>query len=158
MVSGILAYKFGAPFALITSLSVAAYVAFTLTVTQVTICWILFHCFLGYSITTVFYDAMHNWEKFWGGCISLNCFRRILQIYVSDFGCVFYVGFLHFLLTCLCSWKLSMPSVFLHCTNSWMVHVYQLRCSLIFCLSFLVLSSGIFNKCYLPLNWFIVAD
>ncbi|GLT80693.1 hypothetical protein SLA2020_521180 [Shorea laevis] len=34
MVSGILAYKFGAPFALITSLSVAAYVAFTLTVTQ----------------------------------------------------------------------------------------------------------------------------
>jgi len=35
MVSGILAYKFGAPFAWITSLSVAAYVAFTLTVTQV---------------------------------------------------------------------------------------------------------------------------
>ncbi|GAB2214900.1 hypothetical protein Droror1_Dr00019267 [Drosera rotundifolia] len=34
MVSGILAYKFGAPFAWITSLSVAAYVAFTLTVTQ----------------------------------------------------------------------------------------------------------------------------
>ncbi|TXG46829.1 hypothetical protein EZV62_026123 [Acer yangbiense] len=34
MVSGILAYKFGAPFALITSLSVAAYVIFTLTVTQ----------------------------------------------------------------------------------------------------------------------------
>ncbi|GLU02614.1 hypothetical protein SLE2022_198590 [Rubroshorea leprosula] len=34
MVSAILAYKFGAPFALITSLSVAAYVAFTLTVTQ----------------------------------------------------------------------------------------------------------------------------
>lgn len=36
MVSGILAYKFGAPFAWITSLSVAAYVFFTLTVTQVT--------------------------------------------------------------------------------------------------------------------------
>ncbi|XP_061347450.1 ABC transporter B family member 25, mitochondrial isoform X2 [Gastrolobium bilobum] len=34
MVSGILAYKFGAPFALITSLSVAAYVIFTLTITQ----------------------------------------------------------------------------------------------------------------------------
>ncbi|KAG8645658.1 hypothetical protein MANES_10G082900v8 [Manihot esculenta] len=34
MVSGILAYKFGAPFAWITSLSVAAYVAFTLFVTQ----------------------------------------------------------------------------------------------------------------------------
>ncbi|KAK4764879.1 hypothetical protein SAY86_025969 [Trapa natans] len=34
MVSGILAYKFGAPFAWITSLSVAAYVVFTLTVTQ----------------------------------------------------------------------------------------------------------------------------
>lgn len=34
MVSGILAYKFGAPFAWITSLSVAAYVAFTLIVTQ----------------------------------------------------------------------------------------------------------------------------
>ncbi|EOY34729.1 hypothetical protein QUC31_018283 [Theobroma cacao] len=34
MVSGILAYKFGAPFAWITSLSVAAYVSFTLTVTQ----------------------------------------------------------------------------------------------------------------------------
>ncbi|XP_038900899.1 ABC transporter B family member 25, mitochondrial isoform X1 [Benincasa hispida] len=34
MVSGILAYKFGAPFALITSLSVIAYVIFTLTVTQ----------------------------------------------------------------------------------------------------------------------------
>lgn len=34
MVSGILAYKFGAPFAWITSLSVAAYVTFTLTVTQ----------------------------------------------------------------------------------------------------------------------------
>lgn len=34
MVAGILAYKFGAPFAWITSLSVAAYVGFTLTVTQ----------------------------------------------------------------------------------------------------------------------------
>lgn len=34
MVSGILAYKFGAPFAWITSLSVAAYVLFTLSVTQ----------------------------------------------------------------------------------------------------------------------------
>ncbi|CAI9107189.1 OLC1v1006492C1 [Oldenlandia corymbosa var. corymbosa] len=34
MVSGILAYKFGAPFAWITSLSVATYIAFTLTVTQ----------------------------------------------------------------------------------------------------------------------------
>ncbi|KAK1321579.1 hypothetical protein QJS10_CPA03g00029 [Acorus calamus] len=34
MVSGILAYKFGSSFAWITSLSVAAYVAFTLTVTQ----------------------------------------------------------------------------------------------------------------------------
>ncbi|KAG6570613.1 ABC transporter B family member 25, partial [Cucurbita argyrosperma subsp. sororia] len=34
MVSGILAYKFGAPFAFITSLSVIAYVIFTLTVTQ----------------------------------------------------------------------------------------------------------------------------
>ncbi|KAK7276146.1 hypothetical protein RIF29_17279 [Crotalaria pallida] len=34
MVSGILAYKYGAPFALITSLSVAAYVVFTLTITQ----------------------------------------------------------------------------------------------------------------------------
>ncbi|KAL1826217.1 ABC transporter B family member 25, mitochondrial isoform X1 [Daucus carota subsp. sativus] len=34
MVSGILAYKFGAPFAWITSLSVATYVIFTLTVTQ----------------------------------------------------------------------------------------------------------------------------
>ncbi|KAH1263080.1 ABC transporter B family member 25 [Glycine max] len=34
MVAGILAYKFGAPFALITSLSVAAYVTFTLTITQ----------------------------------------------------------------------------------------------------------------------------
>lgn len=34
MVSGILAYKFGAPFAWITSISVAAYIAFTLTVTQ----------------------------------------------------------------------------------------------------------------------------
>ncbi|CAH9074129.1 unnamed protein product [Cuscuta epithymum] len=34
MVSGILAYKFGAPFAWITSLAVAAYVAFTLSVTQ----------------------------------------------------------------------------------------------------------------------------
>ncbi|KAK9069061.1 hypothetical protein SSX86_013177 [Deinandra increscens subsp. villosa] len=34
LVSGILAYNFGAPFALITSLSVAAYVAFTLAVTQ----------------------------------------------------------------------------------------------------------------------------
>ncbi|KAM7256912.1 hypothetical protein ACFE04_012653 [Oxalis oulophora] len=34
MVSGILAYKFGAPFAWITSLSVVAYVVFTLTVTQ----------------------------------------------------------------------------------------------------------------------------
>ncbi|XVF68409.1 hypothetical protein PTKIN_Ptkin11bG0000600 [Pterospermum kingtungense] len=34
MVSGILAYKFGAPFAWITSLSVSAYIAFTLTVTQ----------------------------------------------------------------------------------------------------------------------------
>lgn len=34
MVSGILAYKFGASFAWITSLSVAAYVAFTLNVTQ----------------------------------------------------------------------------------------------------------------------------
>ncbi|KAK4492135.1 hypothetical protein RD792_002932 [Penstemon davidsonii] len=34
MVSGILAYKFGAPFALITSLSMAAYIAFTLTMTQ----------------------------------------------------------------------------------------------------------------------------
>jgi len=35
MVAGILAYKFGAPFAWITSLSVAAYVTFTLSVTQV---------------------------------------------------------------------------------------------------------------------------
>lgn len=35
MVSGILAYKFGAPFAWITSLSVVAYVVFTLSVTQV---------------------------------------------------------------------------------------------------------------------------
>lgn len=35
MVSGILAYKFGATFAWITSLSVAAYIAFTLIVTQV---------------------------------------------------------------------------------------------------------------------------
>lgn len=34
MVSGILAYKFGASFAWITSLSVASYIAFTLTVTQ----------------------------------------------------------------------------------------------------------------------------
>ncbi|CAL0315680.1 unnamed protein product [Lupinus luteus] len=34
MVSGILAYKFGAPFAWITSLSVAAYVVFTLSITQ----------------------------------------------------------------------------------------------------------------------------
>ncbi|KAK7300584.1 hypothetical protein RJT34_11431 [Clitoria ternatea] len=34
MVSGILAYRFGAPFAWITSLSVAAYVIFTLTITQ----------------------------------------------------------------------------------------------------------------------------
>ncbi|PIN20827.1 Mitochondrial Fe/S cluster exporter, ABC superfamily [Handroanthus impetiginosus] len=34
MVSGILAYKFGAPFAWITSLSMAAYIAFTLVVTQ----------------------------------------------------------------------------------------------------------------------------
>ncbi|XP_050287779.1 ABC transporter B family member 25, mitochondrial [Quercus robur] len=34
MVSGILAYKFGAPFAWITSLSVAAYIVFTLSVTQ----------------------------------------------------------------------------------------------------------------------------
>ncbi|KAL9380200.1 hypothetical protein Peur_028682 [Populus x canadensis] len=34
MVAGILAYKFGAPFAWITSLSVAAYVTFTLSVTQ----------------------------------------------------------------------------------------------------------------------------
>ncbi|KAI5555902.1 hypothetical protein BDE02_19G116300 [Populus trichocarpa] len=34
MVSSILAYKFGVPFALITSLSVAAYVTFTLSVTQ----------------------------------------------------------------------------------------------------------------------------
>ncbi|XP_060216924.1 ABC transporter B family member 25, mitochondrial [Lycium barbarum] len=34
MVSGILAYKFGAPFAWITSLSVAAYIAFTLSITQ----------------------------------------------------------------------------------------------------------------------------
>ncbi|KAM0064410.1 putative ABC-type Cd(2+) transporter [Helianthus debilis subsp. tardiflorus] len=34
LVSGILAYNFGAPFAWITSLSVAAYVAFTLAVTQ----------------------------------------------------------------------------------------------------------------------------
>ncbi|XVF05874.1 hypothetical protein REPUB_Repub05bG0210700 [Reevesia pubescens] len=34
MVSGILAYNFGAPFAWITSLSVAAYIAFTLSVTQ----------------------------------------------------------------------------------------------------------------------------
>ncbi|KAL2317342.1 hypothetical protein Fmac_031218 [Flemingia macrophylla] len=34
LVSGILAYKFGAPFAWITSLSVAAYIAFTLTITQ----------------------------------------------------------------------------------------------------------------------------
>ncbi|KAJ7964346.1 ABC transporter family protein [Quillaja saponaria] len=34
LVSGILAYKFGAPFAWITSLSVAAYVVFTLSVTQ----------------------------------------------------------------------------------------------------------------------------
>ncbi|KAI3911466.1 hypothetical protein MKW98_010353 [Papaver atlanticum] len=34
MVAGILAYKFGAPFAWITSLSVAAYIAFTLSVTQ----------------------------------------------------------------------------------------------------------------------------
>ncbi|XP_019432494.1 PREDICTED: ABC transporter B family member 25, mitochondrial-like isoform X2 [Lupinus angustifolius] len=34
MVSGILAYNFGAPFAWITSLSVAAYVIFTLTITQ----------------------------------------------------------------------------------------------------------------------------
>ncbi|KAF3454774.1 hypothetical protein FNV43_RR05222 [Rhamnella rubrinervis] len=34
MVSGILAYKFGPPFAWITSLSVAAYVVFTLSVTQ----------------------------------------------------------------------------------------------------------------------------
>ena len=35
MVSGILAYKFGAAFAWITSLSVGAYIAFTLAVTQV---------------------------------------------------------------------------------------------------------------------------
>ncbi|XP_027940057.1 ABC transporter B family member 25, mitochondrial isoform X1 [Vigna unguiculata] len=34
MVAGILAYKFGAPFALITSSSVAAYVIFTLSITQ----------------------------------------------------------------------------------------------------------------------------
>ncbi|XP_026393855.1 ABC transporter B family member 25, mitochondrial-like [Papaver somniferum] len=34
MVAGILAYKFGAPFAWITSLSVAAYIAFTISVTQ----------------------------------------------------------------------------------------------------------------------------
>ncbi|CAH2069548.1 unnamed protein product, partial [Thlaspi arvense] len=34
MVSGILAYKFGAPFAWITTLSVGAYIAFTLAVTQ----------------------------------------------------------------------------------------------------------------------------
>ncbi|KAI3461745.1 hypothetical protein Pfo_018408 [Paulownia fortunei] len=34
MVSGILAYNFGAPFAWITSLSMAAYIVFTLTVTQ----------------------------------------------------------------------------------------------------------------------------
>nr|XP_043636379.1 ABC transporter B family member 25, mitochondrial-like [Erigeron canadensis] len=34
MVAGILAYKFGPSFALITSMSVAAYVAFTLTITQ----------------------------------------------------------------------------------------------------------------------------
>lgn len=35
MVAGILAYKFGVPFAWITSLSVATYVAYTLIVTQV---------------------------------------------------------------------------------------------------------------------------
>ncbi|XP_026396056.1 ABC transporter B family member 25, mitochondrial-like [Papaver somniferum] len=34
MVAGILAYKFGAPFAWITSLTVAAYIAFTISVTQ----------------------------------------------------------------------------------------------------------------------------
>ncbi|KEH28215.1 ABC transporter B family member 25, mitochondrial isoform X2 [Medicago truncatula] len=34
MVSGILAYKYGAPFAWITSLSVAAYIGFTLSITQ----------------------------------------------------------------------------------------------------------------------------
>lgn len=35
MVAGILAYKFGATFAWITTFSMAAYIAFTLTVTQV---------------------------------------------------------------------------------------------------------------------------
>ena len=46
MVSGILAYKFGAPFAWITSLSVAAYIAFTLTVTQVLYMLFAFCCYV----------------------------------------------------------------------------------------------------------------
>lgn len=51
MVSGILAYKFGAPFAWITSLSVGAYIAFTLAVTQVL-------CISQYSLFNANYDAV----------------------------------------------------------------------------------------------------
>ena len=37
MVAGILAYKFGAPFAWVTTLTVGAYTAFTFSITQVSI-------------------------------------------------------------------------------------------------------------------------
>ncbi|KAK6931859.1 ABC transporter type 1, transmembrane domain [Dillenia turbinata] len=62
MVSGILAYKFGAAFAWITSLSVASYVIFTLIVTQVkTPVQILYRCLLGcYVWRTKFRKAMNK--------------------------------------------------------------------------------------------------
>ena len=64
MVSGILAYKFGAPFAWITSLSVAAYIAFTLTVTQVP-----------YFLPILYQDP---WCSLWGLklviCLTFSCY------------------------------------------------------------------------------------
>jgi len=51
MVSGILAYKFGAAFAWITSLSVGSYIVFTLAVTQVL-------CLFRYSLFNANYNAI----------------------------------------------------------------------------------------------------
>lgn len=91
MVSGILAYKFGAPFAWITSLSVAAYVAFTLSVTQVANFLPIIY---SYMITFCLVWCMDNW------CIWFMLFFFVMFISLSWLMCCFsffVIGIFHFL-------------------------------------------------------------
>lgn len=64
MVVGILVYKFGAPFAWITSISVAAYIAFTLTITQV----------LFISVTIVYLYVLYAIS------LKINCVLYFLSV------------------------------------------------------------------------------